>query len=258
MRDGTRRSFARARSIRGVVPTTAPIGALTALVSLSGCHSMASPDMLTISPQQYPAAFAACLDQARDAGMPAVLADRSIGIIETKPRHIGSLVEPWRLDSDGIGQMAEATVQYERRRVRFEFVPVGFTLPAPSGDEPLTGPLLPGSIADERRFDLEHPTTDLELRAWVFIERGFTPGLQPGTWSLSLTTTWTDMLRGNQARDPRDTTTRSQTTWTPIERDLAMERTLLLRVERQLAAAHEATPGTAASASPAESPPATP
>ncbi len=222
---------ALAAPLRSLAPH-AVIAAFAA--ALGGCHSMDGPEVLTLSPQDYPAAFEACLDQAREVGMPAVLADRSIGIIETKPRHIGSLMEPWRLDSDGIGQMSEATIQYLRRRVRFEFVPAGFTLPAPSGDAPLTGPLLPGSIPDERRFDLEHPTGDVELRAWVFVERGFTPGLEPGSWSLTLTSTWTDMTRGDPARDPRDPTTRAPTTWTPVERDEAMERELLSRVHAQV------------------------
>lgn len=231
---------------------------LALLAALPGCHSMDGPIVLTLAPQDYPAAFDACLDQARDVGMSAVLADRSIGIIETRPRHVGSLVEPWRLDNDGIGQMAEATVQYQRRRVRFEFVPVGFTLPTPTGEGTLTGPLLPGSIQDEKRFDLEHPAGDVELRAWVFIERGFTPGLQPGNWSLSLTTTWTDMTRGDQARDPRDITTRSPTTWTPVERDEAMERTLLRRVQAQLASRGEAPSSAAVAGASPGAPPAAP
>lgn len=207
---------------------------LASALLFAGCHTTHGPQVLTIAPADYPAAFEACLDQARDAGMPAVLADRTIGVIETRPRHIGSLLEPWRLDNDGLGQMAEATVQFERRRVRFEFTPVGFTLPAPSGATRLTGPDVPGSIADRDRFDLERPTTDLELRAWVFVERGFTPGLKPGPWSLSLTSTWTDPITNAPSGDPRDASTRSPTTWTPIARDEAMERTLLARVQQQL------------------------
>lgn len=220
---------------------------------MSGCHGD-GPEVLTISPKDYPAAFAACMEQARDVGMPAIVADRTIGVIETRPRHIGSFMEPWRLDSDGIAQMAEATVQFERRRVRFEFVPVGFTLPAPSGAGRLTGPDIPGSTLAGERFDLENPTTDLELRAWVFIERGFTPGLKPGTWSLSLTTTWTDPITNAPSGDPRDESTRAPTTWTPIARDESMERTLLARVESQMmrerGAAADTAPSVPASTAP--------
>jgi len=208
--------------------------ALAALLALPACNSMDGPEVIHLTSRDYPEVFTACLDQARDAGMPAILTDRSIGIIETKPRHIGSFMEPWRLDSSGLEQTAAATLQFERRRVRFEFTPAGLTLPPPSGEGKLTGPLIPGSIPDEERFDLEHYDGPIELRAWVYVERGFTPGLKPGRWSLSLTTTWTDAARDNAPREPGDTSTRSPTEWTPIARDEAMERTLLARVQEQL------------------------
>lgn len=214
--------------------TVAPLFLLAAAALLPACNSMDGPEVISLSSAEYPAYFEACLDQAREAGMPAALADRTIGIIETTPRHIGSIFEPWRQDSTGIVQGAEATIQYERRRVRFEFVPAGFTLPAPSGEARLTGPDVPGSLADDRRFDLEHYEGEVQLRAWVYVERAFTPGLKPGTWSLSLTTTWTDPITNNPYRSSTDTTTRSPTTWTPISRDEAMERTLLANVQKQL------------------------
>jgi hypothetical protein len=214
----------------------AAIAAYAALLTLlPACNSMNGPDVITLTSRDYPAAFDACLDQARDVGMPAVLSDRSIGIIETKPRHIGSFMEPWRLDSSGLEQTAGSTIQFERRRVRFEFVPVGFTLPPPRVEGALTGANVPGSVPAERRFDLEHYEGAIELRTWVYVERGFTPGLKPGVWSLSLTTTWTDTVTNMPADGGRnDTTTRSPTQWTPIARDEAMERTLMERVQEQM------------------------
>jgi len=221
----------RAVAARTVVARAACVLAATLLPA---CNSMNGPEVIHLTSQQYETVFVACLDQARDAGMPAVLADRSIGIIETNPRHIGSFVEPWRVDSSGVQQTVDATVQFERRRVRFEFVPAGFTLPVPSGAQPLTGPDVPGSLAAEKRFDLEHYDGAIELRAWVFVERGFTPGLKPGRWSLSLTSTWTDTVTNNPHRESNDMSTRSPTQWTPIARDEPMERTLLARVQAQL------------------------
>lgn len=206
--------------------------AVTAL--LPGCNSMDGPEVIALTASSYPSAFEACLDQARDAGMPAVMADRSIGVIETKPRPIGSFMEPWRLDSSGLEQTAAATIQFERRRVRFEFVPAGFTLPVPSGSATLTGPGVPGSLAAEKRFDLEHYTGPIELRTWVFVERAFTPGLKPDRWSLSLSTTWTDPITNNPNITANDPSTRSPTQWTPIARDEAMERTLMARVQEQI------------------------
>ena len=179
--------------------------------ALPACNSMNGPDIIELRSEEYDAVFRACLDQAREVGMPAVLSDRSIGVIETAPRHIGSLVEPWRLDSSGFEQTVNATLQYERRRVRFEFVPTGFELPAPTGQGELAGPALPGSTPAERRFDLERYSGAIELRAWVYIERGFTTGLKPDTWSLSLTSTWTDPVNA-QRTDPRvDDSTRLPT-----------------------------------------------
>lgn len=226
----------------------AALAACAALFSLlPGCNSMNGPEVITLTARDYPMVFEACLDQARDAGMPAVLSDRSIGIIETKPRHIGSFMEPWRLDSSGLGQTAAATIQFERRRVRFEFTPVGFTLPPPRVEGALTGASVPGGVPAESRFDLEHYEGAIELRTWVYVERGFTPGLKPGVWSLSLTTTWTDTVTNvptNGGRD--DTTTRSPTQWTPIARDEAMERTLMERVQEQMLRGESAKPDSTA------------
>lgn len=233
---------------------------LSAAALLSACHTMDGPEIVTLSSADYPRTFEACLDQAREAGMPAALADRSIGIIETKPRHIGSFVEPWRLDSSGLEQTASATLQFERRRVRFEFTPTGFELPAPGGDGTLSGPRIPGSLQAEQRFDLERYQGPIELRAWVYIERGFTPGLNTDPWSLSLTTTWTDPLSTQRTEGSDDTSTRSPTQWTPIARDEAMERTLLARVmasmtEPTAAPATPTAPETGAAAMPVSATP---
>lgn len=228
------RTRAALASLGAFASLGAPAAVALAALALPACTSMNGPEVIHLTSHDYPEAFTACLDQARDAGMPAILTDRSIGIIETKPRHIGSFMEPWRLDSSGLEQTAAATIQYERRRVRFEFTPVGLTLPPPSGEGRLTGPLIPGSIPDDQRFDLEHYDGPIELRAWVYVERGFTSGLKPGRWSLSLTTTWTDPVRDNAPREPGDSSTRSPTEWTPIARDEAMERTLLARVQEQI------------------------
>lgn len=210
------------------------LAAAAAAAVIAGCNTMDGPATLTLPSAEYRRAFDACLDAARDAGMPALLADRGIGVIDTTPRHVGSLMEPWRLDSSGLQQTTQATLQYERRRLRFEFVPVGFTLPAAGGQGALRGPDVPGGREDRARFDLEHYDGPVELRAWVFIERGFTPGLKPGNWSLSLTTTWTDTVTNRVERREEDPATSAPTQWTPVARDDAMERTLMAGVERRM------------------------
>jgi hypothetical protein len=188
-------------------------------------------DALRLDSASYNRAFMACIEAGREQGMPPALADRGNGIIETEPRNIGSLLEPWRTDTAGLDQTLQATVQMERRRVRFIFVPEGFEPQVIDGDSDFQGAAFPGSRADTGRFDLERYQGPVELRARVFIERGFTPGIRQDTWSGTLRTVTTEPRP--RLRD--DGTTRTPTQWTPIGRDEVAERRLTARVAEMLA-----------------------
>lgn len=200
------------------------------IAQLAGCHTTEGPAALRIDGGGYDQAFVACLEVGRGMDMPPALADRGNGIIETEPRSMGSLLEPWRMDTSGPDQGLESTLQFQRRRVRFVFLPEGFEPPAIDGQTAFDGGASPGSPADTGRFDLERHAGPLELRCVVVIERGFTPGIRPSTWSSTLATRSTDP----PPQGKPDGTVRRPTQWTPVGRDEAAERTLLARVQALL------------------------
>ena len=199
-------------------------------VALTGCNTMEGDDSMQLGSQDYARAFDACVETGRDEGMPPSLADRGNGIIETEPRSIGSFFEPWRTDTSGPEQTLQSTVQYERRRVRFVFMPAEFEPEAIDGKGPFNGAAQPDSPTDRARFDLETYEGILELRTRVFVERGFVPGIRTNTWSSTLTTTTTEPPP--KGRD--DGTDRMPTQWTPIGRDEAAERTMMRAVRARL------------------------
>jgi hypothetical protein len=223
---------------------------MAAAASLAGCHTTEGPAVLQIDGGDYDQAFAACLVVGRDMDMPPALADRGNGIIETEPRSMGSLLEPWRMDTSGPSQGLESTLQFQRRRVRFVFLPEGFEPSAIDGQSPFDGGASPGSPADTGRFDLERHAGPLELRCVVVIERGFTPGIRPSTWSSRLATRSTDP----PPQGKPDGTVRRPTQWTPVGRDEAAERTLLARVQARIQEQNQAEAESVTSAPPGDAP----
>ncbi|NBQ16192.1 MAG: hypothetical protein EBU31_16665 [Proteobacteria bacterium] len=176
------------------------VGALMCAFALTGCNTMEGDDSMQLGSQDYARAFDACVETGRDEGMPPSLAD------------------------------LQSTVQYERRRVRFVFMPAEFEPEAIDGKGPFNGAAQPDSPTDRARFDLETYEGILELRTRVFIERGFVPGIRTNTWSSTLTTTTTEP----RPRGRDDGTDRMPTQWTPIGRDEAAERTMMRAVRARL------------------------
>lgn len=204
---------------------------LLILVVGSGCTSPTT-DRLEITSAQYDDAFAAAQEATRREGMPALLADRTGGVIESRPRLAGSVLEPWRVDHSSLDQFAASTLHKQRRRVRFEFLPVAFVPPEASGGEELVGAPVPGS--DEalvRTTDLSSFDGPIEVRVWVWIEREQRSGLRRSTWTRAGKTYARNPL---ETIAPDDGTTRSPGIWTPVERDVAMERRLLAEVSDSL------------------------
>jgi hypothetical protein len=217
------------------MPRVSPIWILLAALPVA-CQAPEQEDTLRLDRGDYNRAFLACIEAGREQDMPPALADRGNGIIETEPRLIGSLLEPWRTDSSGIDQTLQATVQMERRRVRFVFVPEGFEPQVIDGQSDFRGAAAPGSPTDLARFDLETFEGPIELRTRVFIERGFTPGIRQNTWSGTLRSVTTEP----KPRQRDDGTTRSPAQWTPIGRDEIAERRLTARVAELLAESAQA------------------
>lgn len=190
----------------------------------------------------YDRVFDAALESVRQAGLQPVVADRELGVIETGPRTAGSILEPWRTDNDGLGDAMASTVNLQRRRARFEFVPEGFAAPEPRTDRPSPGPAIAGSDRAEDRFDLVTFTGRIEVRAWVFVDRAFKPYQSFGRWTLGETRYATNP---EDKRNPDDPATAISTEWTPIGRDVPYEERLMRRLRELLA-----EPGNPASATP--------
>ncbi|MFZ9882186.1 MAG: hypothetical protein ACO3QC_12385 [Phycisphaerales bacterium] len=209
------------------------IAAIAGIAASTGCAtsrpSQAAP-YIVVSKGAYPAAVDAACAAARAAGFVPVLVDRGAGTIETEPKAGGSMVEPWTWNDHTVDEVVEGTLAFERRRVRFEFVPVGFEPVASNADAPLAGPVLPGSGRGSGAA-IDRVDGDLELRVAVSVERQFQPGLQRNSWTRSVGGVARDVTVPDDGRALRD-----RSTWTPIARDERLEQLLLARVREQLAA----------------------
>lgn len=201
-----------------------PLAGLALVVALAAGCSTAGPDALLVQPSAYEATFDAALDAARRDGLTPVLLDRRSGVIETEARVAGSLLEPWRIDNSGFDQTFENTLAYQRRRARFEFVPVGFRPTESTSDATLPGPDL--TAVRQPPIDLTQTDEPMELRVWVYVERAYVEGLRRNTWTRQGTTR-------TRTVTPRDQgTVEPATYWTPSSRDEAYERRLLRQVEQ--------------------------
>lgn len=211
---------------------------LSGLVCLIGCASdRGGPAYLAVPRAEYDAAFDAACAAARESDLPPVTVDRTSGTIDTAARFAGSLAEPWTYGDHTASEIVEGTLAFERRRARFEFVPVGFRAQPPEGSAPLAGPILPGSDRGSGS-EVARGSEDLELRVLVSIERRFEPGMQRSAWTRSIGGRSRELPADGDPASPRDLSN-----WTTIARDERLERELLARVATRLgrAAAAEAS-----------------
>ncbi len=205
--------------------------ALLCLMALGGCASDKGPDYLTVTSDDYSTVFAAAGEVSTRQGMPPLVNDFVGGVIEGRPRLAGSLIEPWRIESSSANQLIESSINTQRRRVRFEFLPIEFKPNEPTGEGVLQGPIVPGSTMDDvRSVDLMNHQGNIEVRVWVYVERKFEPYLQRNTWSR----VGTQFAQGPADDVPDDGSTRSQSLWTPVGRDQAMERRMLGQLSSQV------------------------
>ncbi len=191
-----------------------------------GCAGSPGPEMIRIQPDEYSAAFDAAVEVARSHGMSPAFLDRRAGIIETEPVIAGSILEPWYSDNASFNQTIRNTLARNRFRARFEFTRAEFT-PRTQSDEIPPIDLL-GTTNDQ--WDLTVDTVPLDLRVWVFEERGHTVGQRRNTWTfIGSSTTYHVPVNGTWDENPG-------TFWTPSTRDEPAERRLLGEVEQRLKA----------------------
>lgn len=211
------------------IPATARIINSIALLFIclvgSGCASSEGPEFLTINAATYHHTFDTAVEAARNAGFTPSVKDRRSGIIETDSTMSGSLVDPWQGGISSWDQAVENTISYQRRRARFEFVPVGFK-PAIHNDDSAVEPDL--FDPDQRELDLTRTTGRIELRVWVYVERAHAPGRRRSTWTRSRSTRM-KIIPSNENQAPVP----SQY-WTPVQRDQAFERRLLAAINDAL------------------------
>ena len=212
-----------------------PLIGMVVTLGVGGCKKPTGPDALIIPSSGYADAFDAAVEAARKQGLTASMRDRRAGLIETEPRFAGSLLEPWRTDNSGFDQTMENTLNFQRRRARFEFVPAGASpAVATATVDDLAGPDV--VVGDSQPIDLTSYQGDVELRVRVYVDRGYTRGVKRNTWSRSANTTYKTIAPEGQP--PIST----GTTWTPLTRDEAYERRLLAMVQDALALSEPAVP----------------
>jgi hypothetical protein len=199
--------------------------AVLATPVFTGC---AGPQVseVAVPADRYAEAFDAAVDAARRAGMPATVRDRRSGVIETEPRLAGSVFEPWRLDNGSLDQALENTVNLQRRRARFVFLPADRAPPSIEPPDELTGPEVTGATVGSQ--DLTTHEGELRLVCIVIIERNHRTGTRVDTWT---SRRYLDQatLGGDQASLPA-------TSWTAVARDPHVESSLLEAVRDALAA----------------------
>ncbi|MDZ4830204.1 MAG: hypothetical protein SGJ09_08420 [Phycisphaerae bacterium] len=209
------------------------------IVTIGGCESTPksgdgiAPVVVTIDRMNYAKAFDAAVALASDRGMPADLRDRDAGVIETRAKVAGSVIEPWDWPRGETIASIEGTISYQRRRARFEFTPSGFRPTLQAEDAPLFGQRTPGTVTSDASGAVDLTTYDgpIDLRVWVYVEQAFTPGLQRSTWTFSQTSFSTNPLKNEPMGDG---TTRDRSIWTPVERDEVMERMFLEEIQSRL------------------------
>ncbi len=208
-----------------IPPAVAVIGrcmiALSVLliVVLTGCAASPGPAQLHLSHDEYHNAFDAAIEAARKESLVGGFRDRRAGVVETQPTSAPTMLEPWHAVREPMQRTLESTLGHQRRRARFEFMP----LLAP--DDQASAAALDLLAVDEVDADLTRYEGAMQLRVLVHVERLQRPGLRRSTWTRRAAST---------ATGPEDDVTENRPFWVPMGRDEAMERRLLARVEKAL------------------------
>ena len=202
-----------------------PCIAVAALV-LTGCSAHRGPEMLTIASGQYSEAFSTTVELVRHRGWEPELMDRRSGVIESGTVQAGSLIEPFRLNTEDFDTIIENTLSKTRTRVRIEVRPTRPATLARSSQPVLDAP---DYVARQGLQDLTQLDQPLDLRAWVYVEHGHKPNLMRSTWSPKLTAQPKRTGYDRQWEQPP-----GGVIWIPTSRDRSAERKLLAAIEQAL------------------------
>ena len=191
-----------------------------------GCAGGTGPEVVQVPETEYQLAFDSAVEVARLHGMRPAFLDRRAGIIETEPVIAGSILEPWYADNADFSQALRNTIARNRYRARFEFTRAGFK---PRGADGTIPPVDLLGVTDED-WDLTSGAGPLDLRAWVFEERGHSVGQRRTPWTFIGTSyTYQVPVEGNWDEN-------QVFFWTPTTRDRSAERRLLAEVQERIQA----------------------
>lgn len=197
--------------------------ALPVLLLTLGCSSAPSPiaNPIEIDTTEYDRIFQASAQVLRDNGFRVDRHDYRFGVMNTYPKASPTLVEPWHSDNITLGQAAQSTTNFQRRRIEIRLTPVEPTV-TQTDDTP---------AADEAATTSNSTTPDASymLQATVTIEqveaprRFLTGSTAPGR-----------MFRNYRAMPAELTQLDIQSNyWRPVGRDTALEQQLVADILRQ-------------------------
>ena len=103
----------------------AAIALLSAALASTGCagRMVSANNPFAITAEEYDRVFEAAIDTLRLNQFVVDRQDRRFGVITTRPLVAGSALEPWRTDNTTAYQLADATLNYQRRIVHVYLEP---------------------------------------------------------------------------------------------------------------------------------------
>jgi hypothetical protein len=195
--------------------------ACTIVTAGTGCSSPAGPDRIILDHTHYEAAFDAAVEAIRARGLEPLIMDRRGGIIETDAIQTPSLLEPWAWQGTDRELAMLNTLGNTQRRVRIEFSPSSGQPLVQQRAQTLPEPDLLGLAMEPDLTTLKGP---IDARAWVWVERTYTPGRRLGSWTLRETSYERPIVQDAQWEQVPSRIT------VPDRRDRAAERRFLSEI----------------------------
>ena len=152
---------------------------------------------------EYDRVFDSAVAELRDRHFPVARQDRRFGIITSGPLIASTVIEPWHSDNSSGRQVAESTLNLDRRLVRVTLAPAEPI--DPGSDQPPSRYLLGVEVALERHLNAPHELTTSNLGAAKLSKH-------PGRYQLRKVETERGVETGH---------------WAPLGRDALLEQRLI-------------------------------